>query len=121
MPTARAPGGQTLIWIASDQFGWRFPEHLQLFFALLDLERSKCVTTGNPVGVVSSSYSRIAITAVHLLQRQRQHQQRQQPNLQKTLLCGCSVRRKRSTAEGRLNQLGGNTQARNGPGKRKPK
>ena len=50
VPEARVRAGQTLIWIASEQFVWRFPEHLDLFLGLLNLERKGVMTVGNPVG-----------------------------------------------------------------------
>ena len=65
VPTARIPGGQTLIFIASEAFQWRFPEQLRLFLALIDLEKTNCVTTGNRPGDPNVAYSRITITAEH--------------------------------------------------------
>ena len=60
---ASAAGGQTLIWIASEDFGWRFPEHVSLFLALRQLEHAGTTTTGNPQGTVGS----VLATALKLL------------------------------------------------------
>ena len=46
-PSAAVPGGPTLLWITSPSFTWRFPQHVALFLALLELERSGCRTHGN--------------------------------------------------------------------------
>jgi hypothetical protein len=46
-PKATVPGGPTLLWITSPSFTWRFPQHVALFLALLELERSGCRTHGN--------------------------------------------------------------------------
>ena len=44
---ARVPAGQTLVFLASARFVWRFPEHLGLFLALLALEKGGCVKNSN--------------------------------------------------------------------------
>ena len=46
-PDAPVPGGQTLLWIDSTSFAWRFPEHTSLFLSLRRLAEDGCRATGN--------------------------------------------------------------------------
>ena len=60
---ATVPGGETLLWIASERYTWRFPEQIRLFLALQDLERGGCTTVGNSREgrqVVSARHARAA-------------------------------------------------------------
>ena len=59
VPEARMPASAKLAFIADSKFVWRFPEHIRLFHALLDLERGGATVRGGSDG------RRLVLTAEH--------------------------------------------------------